>query len=489
MPTIDELAQICRSYSPFSLAAFYNWIGEAEGIKLPPHLWPVCLALCDVRIRNLQIILGPGSGKALENSTKVLTDQGWRRIDEICVGDTVYTPSGKPDAKVKAVIPQPPERLYKFTFDDGRVIKAHRNHLWKVSVEGDQYSIKSTAEILKIMREEQALFYIPLTAPTAYGKTSIEERWEFVRNYITKSKMLNADVGCCIEIKDAASAKDLQEILWSLGCYAKFDELSYTLHIQFPIPERIIGSKPLQLRIESIEQCEEEEGSTCISLDNDEGLFIAENYIVTHNSYLLSTVYPAWLIGHDPTETFLAISAGENLPIGFMLSVMRIIEHSDAFKFSYPNVKSDKAAGWSTERGIFVSGHSPSVPDSNYFGCGLNSSALTGKHARNIICDDIHDKNNAASAESCKKVITDYHTTVLGRAVATGTRFITAGRRWNNEDLYGALMNSGYYVTMCLPYEREGSSELYWDVDVPDDMECVFTDHRVLCKDGTWVDV
>jgi len=269
MATIEELAKFCQGYDPWSLAAFYNWVAESEGIKLPPHLWPVCLALCDVRIRNLSIILGPGSGK----------------------------------------------------------------------------------------------------------------------------------------------------------------------------------------------------------------------------SFLVSTVYPAWLIGHDPTETFLAISAGENLPNGFMLSVMRIIEHADAFKFSFPNAKPDKNAGWSTERGIFVTGHSPAVPDANYFGCGLGSSALTGKHARNVICDDIHDKNNAATTDLCKKVITDYHTTVLGRAVATGTRFITAGRRWNNEDLYGALETSGHYVTMKLPYEREGSEDLYWDVTVPGGLECVFTDRKVLCKDQKWVDV
>lgn len=269
MPTIEELAKICQSYTPFSLAAFYNWVSKDVGFTLPAHMWPVCLALTDVRIRNLQIIVGPGSTK----------------------------------------------------------------------------------------------------------------------------------------------------------------------------------------------------------------------------SYLLSTIFPAWLIGHDPTMTILGISAAENLMNGFMQSVQRVIESSEAFHACFPNVKPDKSAGWSSERGIFVTGHPPAVPDANFFGCGLNSSALTGKHSRIVLCDDIHDKNNAATAEGCKQVVDAYFTTILGRAVATGTRFITAGRRWNNDDLYGALMESGYYVTMRLPFEREGSTELYWDISVPDDVECVFTDRKVLCADGEWITV
>ncbi|MDE3023180.1 MAG: hypothetical protein KGI54_15245 [Pseudomonadota bacterium] len=203
-------------------------------------------------------------------------------------------------------------------------------------------------------------------------------------------------------------------------------------------------------------------------------------------SYLTSTIYPAWVIGHDPNETFLVISAAENLTNGFMLSVARIIESNDSFKFSYPDVKPDKNAGWSTERGLFVTGKSAAVPDSNFFGCGLESSSLTGKHSKNIICDDLHDKNNASSAESCKKVIKDFRSTIPGRAVATGTRFIVTGRRWIKEDLYGNLMAGGNYVTMSLPFERESSDRLWWDITVPDGLECVFTDGKVLCKDGTW---
>jgi hypothetical protein len=200
-------------------------------------------------------------------------------------------------------------------------------------------------------------------------------------------------------------------------------------------------------------------------------------------------VFPAWLIGHDPTTTVLAISAAENLVNGFMQSVQRIIENSEAFKASFPNVRPDKAAGWSTERGIFVTGHPPAVPDANYFGCGLNSSSLTGKHGKIILCDDIHDKNNAATAEGCKQVVDAYYTTILGRANPSGARFITAGRRWNNDDLYGSLISGGDYVIMRLPFEREGSTDLYWDVMVPEAIECVFTDRKVLCADGEWISV
>jgi len=206
-------------------------------------------------------------------------------------------------------------------------------------------------------------------------------------------------------------------------------------------------------------------------------------------STLLSIVYPTWMIGHSPANTVLNISAGESLPQGFLLSCARVIENSDAFKLTFPKVTPDKGAGWSTERGLFVTGHPPSVPDANYLGVGLGSSALTGKHAKIILCDDIHDRENASTAEACQKVRDAYSTTILGRADPSGARFIVAGRRWSLDDIYGELLTNEAYVVMTLPFEREGSSHLYWDIAVPDGMACVFTDRKIRCADGEWVSV
>ena len=206
-------------------------------------------------------------------------------------------------------------------------------------------------------------------------------------------------------------------------------------------------------------------------------------------SLLLSTIYPAWLIGHDPTQTILGISGGESLMQGFQSSVMRIVESSPAFTESFPDVRPDKGAGWSSERGMFVTGHPPAVPDANYLAAGINSTYLTGKHAKVLIIDDLHNRENSSTADQCKKIKQSYYDTIIGRADPMGAKFIVAGRRWSTEDIYGSLINNGSFVTLSLPFFRDGSKSLYFDVTVPDDLECVFTDRKVLCADGEWVSV
>ena len=269
MATTDELAEICRSWSPYSLATFYEWVFAEQGWKLPAHFWPVCLALTDHRIHNLQLIIGPGVGK----------------------------------------------------------------------------------------------------------------------------------------------------------------------------------------------------------------------------SQMLSVIYPTWLIGHDPAMTILGISGGESLMQGFQQAAQRIIESSPAFLASFPHIRPDKNAGWSSERGMFVTGHPSGIPDANYLAAGMNSTYITGKHGRTLIVDDLHNKENSATAEQCKKVKETYYNTILGRADPMGARIIVAGRRWSTEDIYGSLIESESFVTLRLPFIRDGEKQLYYDVYVPDDIECVFTDGKVHCGDGSIVSV
>ena len=193
-------------------------------------------------------------------------------------------------------------------------------------------------------------------------------------------------------------------------------------------------------------------------------------------SMLLSVIYPTFEIGQDPTMTVLGISAGESLVQGFMKASMDLIDSSPEWKQIFPDVAPDKMKGWSTERGMFVTGHSPGDPDSNYFVGGLTSSSITGKHARTVIGDDLHNKESSTSADACRRVRSDYYKTFLGRADPRGARFILAGRRWHQEDVYGHIAEMGTHVVMVLPAERKQTTELWWDVSLPDGLTCCFND-------------
>jgi hypothetical protein len=204
-------------------------------------------------------------------------------------------------------------------------------------------------------------------------------------------------------------------------------------------------------------------------------------------SILASIAYPAFVLGCRPHETVLGVSAGETLMQGFQKTVMDWIEFSPQWKMLFPGVRPDKDAGWSTDRGIYVTGRHLGNPDASYFVAGLTSSALTGKHARYIILDDIHNRENAATAAQCQRVRDAWYDTLVGRADPAGARFIAIGRRWSQEDIYGHWKSLGEFVTMELPMFREKTEDgvrhgaLYWDVTVPDGLNCVFTDQS--CPD------
>jgi hypothetical protein len=191
---------------------------------------------------------------------------------------------------------------------------------------------------------------------------------------------------------------------------------------------------------------------------------------------MLSTAYPAFRLGGDPALTIIGVSAGEGLMQGFMQAVMEWIEKSPTWNLLYPEVRPDMARGWSTERGMYVTGRPPGDPDASYFAAGLTSSKLPGLNARLMIFDDLHNEGNSANEEQCAAVRKIYYNTLLGRADPRGARSIMAGRRWHQSDLYGHLLDAEDFVVMVLPAERPGSRELFWDVYIPSNLECCFND-------------
>lgn len=394
------------------LITFYNLMYHARGFSFPPHLQYPAFALSDPRIKKLLIVIGPGSGKALHPDTKVLTKRGWLRMGALTTSDFVMIPDGKTWVKVRGVFEQPLSRLYRLNFADGCLIRANGNHLWKVY--NKDFKLGNVDLDWRIRTTEEICLY--KHAP----------RGNRVKWYVQQ-------------------------------CSSTYNDLA-------------------SLEIMSIHQEAFESPSVCINIDHPAGLFVIENNIVTHNSALLSTVFPAYMLGQVPDTTIVGISAGEALMQGFMSAVMEWVEHAPGWKAAFPQVLPDKGRGWSTERGMFVSGHAAGDPDASYLAAGLSSKRLTGVHARIIIGDDLHDKENSSSAEACKSVRDTFYSQILGRADPRGARFIFAGRRWHDEDIYGHLKRTGEWVVMELPNIREKADYLYWDVTIPEGLECVFTE-------------
>lgn len=102
------------------------------------------------KLPNAVIFYGrSGTGKALKNGTKVLTEQGYKAIEELHIGDRVASNDGK-FYNVTGVYPQGKKECYEVDLGHGHIIITSGEHIWTVSRDyGKTFHDETTEEILK----------------------------------------------------------------------------------------------------------------------------------------------------------------------------------------------------------------------------------------------------------------------------------------------------------------------------------------------------
>lgn len=151
------------------------------------------------------------------------------------------------------------------------------------------------------------------TIPSEYLLASIEERWELLRGLMDTDGTVNRDGGQpSYSTTSKELAKQVQELAWSLGGIARLSQrqtyytsngekkagrVSYTIFLRFPKPSMLFKLRRkkeltrdngqynhiLKVRIKSIKQVETEP-MQCISVAAEDSLYVAKDYIVTHNT-------------------------------------------------------------------------------------------------------------------------------------------------------------------------------------------------------------
>lgn len=114
-------------------------------------------------------LLSRQTGKALDISTSILTPYGFKPLEDINVGDTIYGPDGKETIVTFATETMHDHNCYRVTFDTGDEIIADQDHIWTVGSGNwahgkNPFRNLTTKELIEEVNKVNKPF-IPMTDP------------------------------------------------------------------------------------------------------------------------------------------------------------------------------------------------------------------------------------------------------------------------------------------------------------------------------------
>lgn len=281
-----------------------------------------------------------GSGKALPMDALILTPEGWMRNEDIMPGQTVCHPDGG-TSKVTSIHRQGSIPAVRLHLADGRTADCSLDHLWHIRSRarpGGKAPIDIPHEgkimqaddlgILHGLYKDGMEICIPYPKPhtgidcadgelsfddavqagrdgiaslgympSVYGTPHARRRFlaDYIRALAPMSYVTDHGLRICNLRRD--DAIHLKRIAWSLGGTAMtFVRDEGTLDLQFMMdnmgdfhPDAIHCTWPNDLGIEitEVESLEDNAEMSCIKVDREDGLYVMENHITTHNTELL----------------------------------------------------------------------------------------------------------------------------------------------------------------------------------------------------------
>lgn len=259
-------------------------------------------------------------GKALLDSEILYLEDREKMIGNIVVGDKIYDDKGNL-VEVVGVYPQGKVTTYRVVFEDGRNVICCGNHQWRVN-HGGKWHVRSLRAIAGLDYKSmsipvgEALNYptakLPVP-PSAYAsmlaaylggyggdmffdkyickkflRSSIDQKKDFIENFIRSFRnVVTGEEELTLSHIDMDVINFVQRMFWASGWYAKLEG-----------NKLILSRNRKELKIRSI-SIYGKEHAICITVDNDSHLFLTTNYIVTHNTAMMSS-----LLARNATMTY-----------------------------------------------------------------------------------------------------------------------------------------------------------------------------------------
>lgn len=285
--------------------------------------------------QKLACILSPGQGKCEPNSRKIPTPNGYKLMGDIKPGDHVFGKNGYP-TKVLAIYPQGEKDVYRVTFSDGRYAECGAEHLWNVCINRNEFKTIQLKEIIDLYLNGNIIsiptidnsHYVhfneksidkdpyeigykidPLKdyegdniIPDSYIYNSYDVRINLLKGLFDHNG--NIDPSTCTityESKSIELLKVIRNVILSLGHTAiiRNNVLTIVSGTQFKVEmfddidkiKKLINDNSHDrddyIDIATVEFVRREE-CTCITVDTPDELYLTEDFIVTHNTFLAS---------------------------------------------------------------------------------------------------------------------------------------------------------------------------------------------------------
>lgn len=251
-------------------------------------------------------------GKALLDSELIYTPHGSKKIGFADIGDIIYGDDGKLTTIV-GVYPQGFVDTYKVTFEDGRSVVCCGQHQWKVKYHGD-YKVMSTMGIIhsdfsKMTIDIGEAVDFPerrwLISPQLMGSLAASflcgatdrifelSKKEMDDVIYSSKKQKELFIGSLMKIACGINTGDdrfkvvykseyiisfVRKIFWSMGYYCVMDG-----------DDMYISKTHDRLRISDIDYYGRYK-ATCIEVDNKSHQFLTTNFVVSHNTTIMSSL-------------------------------------------------------------------------------------------------------------------------------------------------------------------------------------------------------
>lgn len=251
-------------------------------------------------------------GKALLDSELIYTPYGSKKIGFADIGDIIYGDDGNLTTIV-GVYPQGFVDTYKVTFEDGRSVVCCGRHQWKVKYHGD-YKVMSTMGIIHSDFSEMTIDMgdavdFPerrwLISPQLMGSlvasflcgatdrifelskkemddviySSKKQKELFISSFMKISCGISTgDDRFKVVYKSEHIVSFVRRIFWSMGYYCVMDG-----------DDMYISKTHDRLRISDIDYYGKYK-ATCIEVDNKSHQFLATDFVVSHNTTIMSSL-------------------------------------------------------------------------------------------------------------------------------------------------------------------------------------------------------